>query len=110
LTKRRITERKQRYYKSYKELLKGCDPEYLAEAHFLLMNRIQAQMNKFIWANVCKKYGFKIIGPAVPSDVDDYVYPMMVLVVAAGRVVGVLVRVFLALSGEAKKHSRQNRR
>ena len=41
MTKRRITEQEQRYYEARKELLKGCDPEYLADAPFLFIDRIQ---------------------------------------------------------------------
>jgi len=87
LTERRSTEREQRDYESHKELLEGSNPEYLAEAPFLLMNRILAQMNKIILANVRKEYAFS----AVASDVDDSVHPKRVLTVAAGRVVGILV-------------------
>ena len=80
------------------------------EAAFLLMNGIQAQMNKIIFTNVREEYAFTVIDPAVAFDVDDYVHPKRVLIVAGGRVVGVLVWVFLALSGGALQQTRQDRR
>lgn len=42
MTKRNITEHERLYYEQRSELLKSCSAEYIADAPFLFLNRIQA--------------------------------------------------------------------
>lgn len=42
MTKKRLTEQEKKYNDEKEKLIRSCNPEYIADAPFLFMNRIQA--------------------------------------------------------------------
>ncbi|MDP6653468.1 MAG: GNVR domain-containing protein, partial [Gammaproteobacteria bacterium] len=57
---------------------------------------IENQINLRTMANVRKEFAFKIISAAIPPDIDRYVKPQRLIIIAIGLVAGFVVGVFLS--------------
>jgi capsular polysaccharide biosynthesis protein len=58
---------------------------------------IQTKINEIMLANVRKEYAFKVLDPAVASDLDDFVSPQRLLLISAAMMAGLLIGGFLTL-------------
>jgi uncharacterized protein involved in exopolysaccharide biosynthesis len=61
---------------------------------------IGQQINEIMLTNVTEEYAFEVIDPATASDVDDYVRPRKVYLLASGLITGFLLAMTLVVSRE----------
>lgn len=76
----------------YKELEKTSVVELQNAIYFMIEDQIQTRT----MANVQKDYAFRVISPALPSDMDRFVFPNRPLFIALGLLVGFFVGLFAA--------------
>ena len=58
---------------------------------------IETQLNRKMRANVRNEYAFRVIDPATAPDLDDPVFPQLVLLLCAGALVGLMLGVAIVV-------------
>jgi len=62
-----------------------------------IFNLTESQIQQVMLANVREEYAFKVIGPAVPPDPDDYVWPRPFLTIILAAVLGLVSGITFAV-------------
>lgn len=62
---------------------------------------MEGQLESIMMANVRREFAFKVIDPAVASDLDDYVRPRKLLIVSGALFFGIMLGVFVAIVAAA---------
>ena len=64
---------------------------------------IETRLTEQMLANVRKEFAFRVIDPAVPSDVDEPYRPKVLLNALAGALLGALLGLLLARDLESRR-------
>ncbi len=64
-----------------------------------IYNLIETQIGNIMSANVNEEYAFRVIDPAAPPDLDDYVWPRPALTLATGFILGVSLGLAIVIVG-----------
>jgi uncharacterized protein involved in exopolysaccharide biosynthesis len=97
----------QRSLEFLKEQLNKADIVELKQTIFSLM---ETQITNIMLADVRPEYAFKVIDPALPSDLTRYIRPREAATVFLGGIVGLILGCFVAEAREALKRFKSKAR
>tara|TARA_R110002096_G_scaffold6305_4_gene29267 strand:- start:29000 stop:30040 length:1041 start_codon:yes stop_codon:yes gene_type:complete len=72
-----------------------------------IYNLIEQQIEIVMIANTRREFAFKVLDPAVPADIDDYVWPLRLVIVIFGVAVGFLAGIGVALVLSASRSQKR---
>jgi len=61
------------------------------------------ELHTIMLANVNEEYAFRVIDPAIVSDEDDFVWPMRLVLIAGGLLLGMIIGVLAAFLREGSR-------
>ncbi|MBT8137580.1 MAG: hypothetical protein KJO54_11250 [Gammaproteobacteria bacterium] len=89
--------------KKLKYLERESETTSNANLRAAIFGLMEAEIQEIMLASVVEEYAFKIVDPAEPPDIEDFVFPRREMIILAGIVLGILVGMLAAFL----KHSRQ---
>ena len=67
------------------------------EARSAMFSLMETQIQKIMLANVREEYAFRVIDPAAPAELDNFVKPNRPLLAVLGLAIGIIMAAVLAL-------------